>query len=175
MKHRGIILVVLGIIVLFVLFSLLSQRGCVFKEIAAVGKPAPQFELKDSNGNSWKLSDLKGKVVFLNFWATWCTTCKSEMPYKESLNEKMQGKPFQMLGILFKDDPENLVPYFAKYKVNFPTLISSDNEIAGLYGITGVPESFIIDKNGIIRKKFIGSRQWDSPEAIALIEKWMQN
>ncbi|MBI4654479.1 MAG: TlpA family protein disulfide reductase [Nitrospirae bacterium] len=171
MKYRGLILIFLLVVGVSLLLFLPNER--TYKEIAAVGKPAPDFELKDTNGNVWKLSDLKGKVVFVNFWATWCPTCKAEMPYKESLYEKMQGKPFQMLGILFRDDPRNLIPYFQRQKVSAPTLVDDVNEVARAYGITGAPETFIIDKDGIVRGKFIGSREWDSPQSIALIEKWL--
>jgi len=131
------------------------------------------FELKDANGNLWKLSDLRGKVVFLNFWATWCTTCKAEAPYKEALFQKMQGRQFQMLGILFRDDPGNLPAYYRMHNLSFPALISPDNEAAKLYGITGVPETFIIDKNGIVREKIVGPLEWSDPKNAALIEKYL--
>ncbi len=106
MKHKGLILVIVIAACLAVALLLLSQiKEKRYEEIAAVGKPAPAFELKDANGNLWKLSDLRGKVVFVNFWATWCTTCKAEAPSKEALFQKMQGRQFQMLGILFRDSP----------------------------------------------------------------------
>ena len=171
MKYKGVILIILIVIGIAALLFLPKERK--YEEIASVGAPAPDFELRDSNGNLWKLSDLRGKVVFMNFWATWCTTCKAEMPYKESLYEKMQGKPFQMLGVLFRDNPRNLISYFERQKVSPPTIISPDGEVAKLYGITGVPETFIIDKEGIVREKIVGPREWDSPENIALIEKWL--
>jgi|Deesub1362A_J573_1020465.scaffolds.fasta_scaffold00230_42 peroxiredoxin len=171
MRYRGIILIVLLALALIAIVFLPSERS--YMTVAAVGKPAPDFELRDSTGRLWRLSDLRGKVVFINFWATWCTTCKAEMPYKERLYKKMQGRPFQMLGILFRDNPHNLVQYFKEHKVSPPTLISPDNKVARLYGITGVPETFIVDKNGIIREKIVGPREWDSPESIALIEKWL--
>jgi peroxiredoxin len=95
------------------------------------------------------------------------------MPHKEALFQKMQGKPFQMLGMLFRDDPKNLIPYFRAQKVSPPTLISPDNEAAKIFGITGVPETFIIDKDGVIRKKIVGPRVWDDPETMAMIEKWL--
>jgi peroxiredoxin len=171
MKYKGLILLILIGIAVAALIFLPEEKK--YKEVAAVGKPAPEFELEDSNGNLWKLPDLKGKVVFMNFWATWCTTCKAEMPYKERLYEKMQGRPFQMLGVLFRDDPKNLIPYFQRQKVSPPTLISPDNEMAKLYGITGVPETFIIDKKGIVREKIVGPKEWDSPETMVLIEKWL--
>jgi peroxiredoxin len=171
MKYRGLILIV--IVALAAVALLFLPETKVYKEIATIGSPAPDFQLKDSNGTVWNLSDLRGKVVFINFWATWCTVCKAEMAYKESLFKKMQGKPFQMLGVLFRDDPRNLIPYFRNIKVSLPTLLSPDDEAAALFGITGVPETFIIDKNGIIREKLVGPRQWDSPEHISMIEKWL--
>jgi thiol-disulfide isomerase/thioredoxin len=121
----------------------------------------------------WKLSDLRGKVVYINFWATWCTVCKAEMASKEKLKEMMRGKPFQMLGILFRDNPRNLASYFDNVSVRIPTLISPEDKAAALYGITGVPETFIIDKEGIIREKIVGPREWHTSENAALIEKWL--
>jgi len=171
MKYKGIILLVLIAIAVVILVFLPEEK--VYKEIAEVGSRAPEFELKDSNGKLWRSSDLRGQVVFLNFWATWCTTCKAEMPYKEMLFYKMQGRPFQMLGILFRDDPDKLIQYNRIQKVSPPVLISPDNEASRLFGITGVPETFIIDKDGIIREKIVGPREWDSPEMLATIEKWL--
>jgi len=173
MKYKGLILVVLIAVALAILV-LLKTEEVSYTEIAEVGSPAPDFELEDSNGNLWRLSDLRGKVVFINFWATWCPTCKMERPYKESLYKKMQGRPFQMLGILYNDSAHRLIPYFKRYKVSPPTLISPRDEVARLYGIMAVPETFIVDKNGILREKIVGPLEWDKPENIALIEKWLQ-
>ncbi len=171
MKYKGVILIIIIAIAVAALIFLPDEKS--YKAVAAVGKPAPEFELKDANGDLWRLSDLRGKVVFINFWATWCTVCKAEMSYKAKLYKKMQGKPFQMLGILFRDNPRNLVDYFKEITVSAPTLISPDNEAARLYGITGVPETFIIDKEGIVREKIVGPGEWGNPETMALIEKWL--
>jgi thiol-disulfide isomerase/thioredoxin len=157
MKYKGLILIVLITIGAAAIFLLPDKK--MYEEVASVGKSAPDFAYPDSNGKIWRLSDLRGKVVFINFWATWCTTCKAEMPHKEALFQKMQGKPFQMLGM-----PQKVSP---------PTLISPDNEAAKIFGITGVPETFIIDKDGVIRKKIVGPRVWDDPETMAMIEKWL--
>lgn len=171
MKHKGPILVIIIAVAAAALFLLPEKKQ--YDAIAEIGKPAPAFSYNDYSGKTWTLADLKGKVVFLNFWATWCTTCKAEMPSKEALYERMQGKPFQMLSMLFRDDPANLPAYYQKQKVSPPTLISPGNESAKLYGITGVPESFLIDKNGIIVEKFVGPREWTDPEMIAIIEKYL--
>lgn len=171
MKYKGVVLIVLIAAAVFLLTFLPDEK--VYKEVAEVGSKAPAFELKDDSGKVWKMTDLAGNVVFINFWATWCTSCKAEMPHKEALYEKMQGRSFQMLGILFKDDPRNLPSYKEKIKVSPPTLISPDNEAGRMFGITGVPESFIIDKEGIIREKIVGPREWDSPDMVELMEKWL--
>lgn len=171
MKYKGLIIVVLIAIAVALLIFLPENKR--YKEIASIGAPAPNFELRDANGNLWKLSDQKGKVVFVNFWATWCSVCKSEKPSIENLYMKVQDKPIQMFGILFRDNPGNLTAYFQRQRVSYPTLISNDDEVAAQYGITGVPETFIIDKNGIIREKIVGPRDWNAPEATALIEKWL--
>ncbi|MBI5740002.1 MAG: TlpA family protein disulfide reductase [Nitrospirae bacterium] len=171
MKHKGIILVVIVAVCVAVLFLLPKDKK--YEAIAAVGKPAPTFELRDANGNLWSLPDLRGKVVFLSFWATWCTTCKAEMPAKETLFQKMQNRPFQMLGVLYRDSPAKLAAYYRTQTVSIPSLISPDNELARLYGITGVPETFIIDKEGIVREKIVGPLDWGSPEGVKIVEKYL--
>ena len=171
MKHKGPILVIIIAIAAAALFLLPEKKS--YEQIASIGKPAPDFAYNDAKGKLWKLADLKGKVVFINFWATWCVTCKGEMPSKETLYKTMQGKPFQMLGMLFRDDPSNLAKYYKTQKVSPPTLISPNNEAAKLFGITGVPETFLVDKEGIVREKFIGPKEWDDPEIIATIEKYL--
>jgi len=171
MKHKSIILIIVIAVAAAAIFLAPGEKS--YKTIMAVGIPAPAFELRDSTGRLWKLSDLKGKVVFINFWATWCTTCKAEAPHKTTLFNTMQGKPFQMLGVLYRDSPSNLPGYSMKIPVSAPTLIDPDNAMAKLYGITGVPESFILDKEGILRERLIGPKEWSSPENMALIEKWL--
>ncbi|MEW6713788.1 MAG: TlpA disulfide reductase family protein [Nitrospirota bacterium] len=171
MKHKSIILIIVIAVAAAAIFLAPGEKS--YKTIMAVGSPAPDFELRDSTGKLWKLSELKGKVVFINFWATWCTTCKAEAPHKTALFNTMQGKPFQMLGVLYRDGPENLPSYYQKYNVMNPTLIDPENAMAKLYGITGVPETFILDKEGILRERLIGPQEWSSPEKLALIEKWL--
>lgn len=171
MKYKGLILLAVIIIATVALFMGPDKKE--FDTIAAVGSPAPQFELMDSTGRLWKLSDLKGEAVLINFWATWCVTCKAEMPYKAVLSENMKGRPIKLFGVLFRDDPANLQSYYAKNNVTFATLIDPANSMAKLYGITGVPESFLIDKEGILRERFVGPQEWGNTETMSAINKWL--
>ncbi|MDO8282116.1 MAG: TlpA disulfide reductase family protein [Thermodesulfovibrionia bacterium] len=171
MKYKGLILA--AVLVGAALMLLMSPENKKFDQIVAVGKPAPQFELMDSSGKMWKLSDLKGQVVLINFWATWCVTCKAEMNHKARLSEIMRGKPIQMFGVLYRDDPANLESYYANNNVTFATLIDPANSMSKLYGITGVPETFLIDKEGILRERFVGPQEWGNKETLATIEKWL--
>jgi peroxiredoxin len=171
MKNRGVIMAVIIAIALMAVFFLPNKKS--YRTLAVVGKPVQDFTLNDSAGKSWKLSDLKGKVVFINFWATWCVTCKAEQADKTKLYKMMQGKPFQMLGVLFRDDPKNLPGYIKKIKVSAPTLVDPKNDLSQLYGITGVPETFILDKEGILRERLVGPQAWGDTDMVALIEKWL--
>ncbi|MBW2466808.1 MAG: TlpA family protein disulfide reductase [Deltaproteobacteria bacterium] len=129
-----------------------------------IGKPAPDFVLQDAEGKLWKLSDLKGRVVLLNFWATWCKPCRDEMPSMEALNKAMADKPFQMLSIVFNDDLDLAYSYARRLGATFPVLGNASMELSQAYMITGVPETFLIDAQGILKHKFIGPYDWNSQE-----------
>ncbi len=129
-----------------------------------IGKPAPDFVLQDAAGKTWKLSSLKGKVVFINFWATWCKPCRDEIPSMEALNKTMTGQPFQMLSIVFNDDLDLANSFALRLGATFPVLANPDPELTEAYMITGVPETFLIDAQGILRHKFIGPYDWNTWE-----------
>ena len=107
---------------------------------------------------------MKGKVVFVNFWATWCKPCRDEMPSMEVLNRAMAGKPFQMLSIVFNDDLDMAKSFAQRLGATFPVLGNPSQELTQAYMITGVPETFLIDADGILRHKFIGPYDWNSRE-----------
>jgi len=140
---------------------------------AIKGQPSPNFQLTDIKGKDWQLSDLQGKIVFINFWATWCPPCIQEMPSMDALNKRMSGKPFQMLTILYNDRPEFGQSLVNKSGYNFPVLIDPDSSTAKQYGLTGVPETYIVDPQGILREKFIGPVEWNSPKALEMINKYL--
>ena len=142
---------------------------------AELNKPAPDFTLVDLKGKQWKLSDLKGKVVFVNFWATWCAPCLEEMPSMQGLNVGMSNAPFQMLAILNNDRPEYAQNLVDKTNISFPVLLDPNSRVATQYGLTGVPETFIVDPQGILREKFIGPRPWNSQGAWEMLKKYLPN
>ncbi|MCL4536268.1 MAG: TlpA family protein disulfide reductase [Nitrospirae bacterium] len=174
------IVIILILIVAGLVFFFIPKEEKIQRAVVAVGLKAPDFELPelDAGGKSssmiWRFSELKGKVVFINFWASWCDECKKEKPAIQMLYEKMQGRPFQMLTIVYRDAPEKAMAYMRENGYTMPVLFDGDMKIARNYGVRGVPETYIIDREGIVREKIIGRRQWDSPEAIELIEKWLK-
>ena len=139
------------------------------------GKPAPDFILPNLNGTMISLADHKGKVVFLNIRATWCPPCVEEMPSMEKLFQALNEEGLEILAVSIDASGLKAVgPFMKKHKLNFPALIDPSGTTQGLYRTTGVPESIIIDKNGIIIEKIIGPRDWGSSEAIRYFRDLIQ-
>jgi peroxiredoxin len=156
-----------------VLLAVLAACGCSKKDEkpAVAGNPAPDFTLKDLSGKEVTLSSLKGKVVLVNFWATWCPPCREEVPSMVRLNQIMQGKNFQMLAISIDEGGKDAVEgYFKKAGVTLPALLDTDGKVAKRYGTTGVPETFVVDTKGVILKKVIGGMDWTNPEVVAALD-----
>jgi len=129
-------------------------------DAAATGKPAPlNYTLKDMNGAEVKLSSYKGKIILLNFWATWCEPCKYEIPDLISLQEQY-ADDLVVLGFSVDDTPEQLKAYAAEYKVNYPMLVGSGHEnIQDAYGpMWGIPVTIVIARDGTIARKQSGIR-----------------
>ena len=136
------------------------------------GTLAPDFTLPDLNGINHTLSNYKGKVVFLNIWATWCQPCKDEMPSMEKLHQRFKDKDFVMLAVsIDKDGKKAVEPFMKEYKLTFPALLDSAGTTSKLYETTGVPETFIIDKKGIVIHKVIGPRDWSVDSIFGVFEK----
>lgn len=142
-----------------------GQKSQGTTNTAAEHKAAPDITVTALDGTSLRLSSLKGKVVLLNFWATWCPPCREEIPSMIKLNNSMAGKPFQMLAVSIDEGGKPVVDdFFSSTGFILPTFLDQTNAAGKAYGITGVPETFIIDKKGIIVKKIIGPVEWDSAE-----------
>ena len=163
----------LSLIILACCVSLLVSACGPPRDVATVGKPAPDFTLMDREGKTWTLSELKGQVVFVNFWATWCPPCVKEMPSMQRLYDTLPADKFKMLAVLNSDKPINADFFAAKHKITFPILNDQDNKIGPKYGLTGVPETYIVDKQGVVREKFIGPAEWDSPGVVQMLMGYM--
>jgi len=163
-------------LLLFILVSglFLSLPGCgPGPKVAEVGQPAPDFTLLDRKGKTWTLSELKGQVVFVNFWATWCPPCREEMPSMQRLYTMLPQDKFKMLAVLNNDDPGLADSFAGKLGLTMPILDDQKNQVGQKYGLTGVPETFIVDKQGVLREKFIGPAQWDAPGYIQMLMKYI--
>lgn len=147
----------------------------------SAGEPAPQFELPSlRDGSLVKLSDLRGKVVLINFWASWCGPCIAEMPSLNNLYSHFNRRGFEVLAIGVDDSRENLQKEADKANLSFKLLFDGDSTVKSKYRLTGVPESFIIDRQGRIMtiidpddnlptSRIVGPRSWDSPTSAARI------
>lgn len=146
------------------LFIVLNSRT---KRDDAGGLYAPLLEIKDEmTGRKLTLGDLKNKVLFVNFWASWCPPCKEEMPSIESLSKDMQGTDkFKIITILYKDPYQDGTAYMKQNGYTFPVYSDSNGLVARNIGVTGVPETYVIDKKGILKKRVLGPAEWNTPEA----------
>ncbi len=139
-------------------------------------KKAPNFSLKDMTGKKVEIKQFKGKVVFLNFWATWCGPCKEEMPGLEVLHQKLQGEKFVLLTVSVDYEGLKLVQGFiSKHRYTFRVLLDPNGETLDLFEIKGIPTTFVIDKSGKVIGRAIGPRDWKSPEVFSLINLLVEN
>jgi peroxiredoxin len=120
---------------------------------------APEFSLKDLNGNKLDLADYKGKVVLLDFWATWCGPCRVEIPGFVELQERYRDQGLAVIGVLHQDEPSNVPEFYKEFKMNYPVAIGdADEKVAGLYGCClGLPTTFVIGRDGRIYAKHEGA------------------
>ena len=141
-----------------------------------IGEPARDFTYPDLTGQNITLSDFFGeKVVLVNIWATWCTECKRELPTVQSLYEKFGGKNFEVLAVsIDAAGAKAIKPFMQELGLKFPALQDTSGSIQLLYGTTGVPETFIIDKQGKVAFVEIGAGDWREPDKQALIQGLME-
>jgi len=131
--------------------------------------PAPGFELPDLDGEKHHLSDYRGKVVIVNFWATWCPPCRAEMPSMQRAWQQLQKEGIQMLGIDVGEDEETIFQFLGDYPVEFPLLMDSDSSIIEKWGVRGLPTTYVIDPQGRIIYRAIGGREWDDSELLKMV------
>ena len=127
--------------------------------------PPDNIILKDLEGNLVRLSDYLGKVVFLNFWATWCPPCRIEMPSMEKLYRKLKDREFTIVTINLQETAEAVKSFFKKYQLTFPALLDRDGGVGRRFGIRSIPTTFILNQKGGMIGKIFGPREWDSRDA----------
>jgi peroxiredoxin len=148
-----------------------AERG-----IVKVGDEAPNFQLRDLAGNMVSLSQLRGKVVLVNFWATWCGPCRIEMPAMEQLYRSFSRKDFEILAV--STDPQGAAvtrPFQQEMGFTFPILHDAEYRIGLIYGARSLPMTFMVDRQGIVRQKVPGARDWGGPDARELIQALMKS
>jgi peroxiredoxin len=134
---------------------------------------APQFELENLDGGEIALSDLRGKVVYVNFWATWCVPCRDEAPGLRRLYETFRGEGFEILAptINVEADMDAVRAFRSEFGLEFPILLDPDKVAYNRYGATGVPETYLIDAEGRLAASYIGPQDFDDPRFAAEIQR----
>ncbi len=145
--------VVVGIVaaVLIIFGSVAGMAWSMGERVPAAGMPAAEFTLTDLEGRPQSLSQYRGKIVLLNFWATWCKPCTTEMPAMQMTFDKLRGNGFVVLAVNELEDDEKVRAHIREYGHTFPVLMDRENRVANLYGVYGLPVSVFIDEAGVVQ------------------------
>ncbi|TLY25389.1 MAG: redoxin domain-containing protein [Nitrospirae bacterium] len=173
--RRRLIVILGGLAILVFAFGVVWLQSSKYEPLV-VGMTAPDFSLPDLQGKTQRLTDYRGKVVFLNFWATWCKPCKEEMPSMQVLWDNLKNRDFMMLAVsMDRVTTTKDIPSFVEtLKLSFPILTDSWGQTDKRYKLMGVPETYIIDQSGVLREKVIGPRDWTRRESIETIVQLLQ-
>jgi len=176
MSRRSIIILVLFVILITGIGIGLTRHKSPgptlpgSSQTAQLGELAPEFNLPLVGGGEVRLSDLRGKVVMINFWATWCPPCKAEMPSMERLYTRFKNNGFEILAINAEVDGLEILPEFLqKHAHSFMVPVDTEGEVQVDYGVFRFPESFIIDQEGRIVEHIVGARDWSDRQSVERI------
>lgn len=147
---------------------LMSTTGPAMARVAVPGltpmdSPAPGFDLVDIQGERHRLADYRGRVVIVNFWATWCPPCIAELPSMQRAWEQLRPEGILLLGINVGEDRKTIEAFDQKHPVDFPLLVDADSTASDDWPIRGMPTTFVVDGQGRVAYVAIGAREWDSP------------
>ena len=137
---------------------------------ARAATPAPELKAQDLTGTTRTLADYRGKVVLLNFWASWCPPCLREMPSMERLRLQMKGRPLAIVALDSAETPEEVNAFLSKMKLGFPILLDPDGSNTRRWKVFALPTTFLLDAQGRVRYVLTGPTEWDEGEAFELIE-----
>lgn len=155
----------------FACLILVGLSGCYSgSRPSRIGSTAPDFTVQDAD-RAVKLSDFRGQVVVLNFWATWCPPCVEEMPSLVEMQRRMKAKGITVVGVSVDVDQNAYHQFLKDHNVNLLTVRDPGQKSNNLYGTFKFPETYIIDRNGVMRRKFIGAVDWTEPEITDFLEK----
>ena len=140
-------------------------------QAASVSGPAPNFTLKSLDGENVKLSELRGKVVLLNFWASWCGPCREEMPLLNKIHNKYEPLGFTILGVNVEEQSDAAKNFIAQRPVDFPILLDSSNEVSKMYDVVAMPTTVLIDRDGNMRFLHQGYQSGDEAEYRKMVKK----
>lgn len=135
-----------------------------------VGSPANEFTVKDSD-RTVSLNQFRGQVVVLNFWASWCAPCVAELPSMMQMQDRLRNRGVTVVGVSIDVDGDAYHRFIQQRSVNFLTVRDPDQKVAGMYGTSVWPESYIIDRQGVMRRKVVGPTNWDSPDILEFLSK----
>ncbi len=171
-KNLKTIIIIAGIFCLPFLSKAFDELNYYMSKVGMerIEGDAVDFTLLDISGRELSLKDFRGKVIFLNFWATWCYPCRMEMPSMENLYERFKGDGFVILGISLDRRRKKVERFLEEYGISFPILLDRDGRIADRYGVRGLPTTFIIDRRGKILGRAVGARDWFNKNSIKLIK-----
>jgi peroxiredoxin len=153
------------------LLSLVLSTSCYSgSRPPRIGNPAKDFSVQDSD-RTMNLSQFHGQVVVLNFWATWCPPCVEELPSLMTMQDRMRTKGIAVVGISIDVDENAYHRFLREHGINFLTVRDPQQKIAGMYGTSGWPESYVIDREGIVRRKVVGPIDWSNPEVLQFLSR----
>ena len=150
-RYAPMLIMIMALVVVILLMNQFrSQEG------QSVGEQAPEFTLNDFEGTPVSLTDLRGKVVMLNFWSAACPPCREKMPTLQRIYEDLQARGFTILAINVNDRPQDALKYLTDNGYTFPALRDADLSVARMYAVTGIPKTLMLDRNGMIRDVRLG-------------------
>jgi len=150
----------LSLLILLLVISGVTHAGQTLTLIDST-VPAPDFQLRDMDGNLHRLSDYRGKPVIINFWTTWCPPCREEIPSMNRAWQQLEQEGIAMLAINMGEDEETIFIFSADYPADFPILMDVDGKVIEDWPVKGVPTTYIVAPDGTIAYRAIGSREWD--------------